>query len=44
MNFLMAAIGHHKPVPMAIGSGVASPTTWSCYANIDRENNQFLKK
>jgi hypothetical protein len=29
-------------------SGEASPTIWSCYANIsvfiDRENNQFLKK
>ena len=29
-------------------SGVASPTIWSCYANIsvfiDRENNRFLKK
>ena len=29
-------------------SGVASPTIWSCYANIsvliDRENNLFLKK
>ena len=29
-------------------SGEASPTIWSCYANIsvfiDRENNPFLKK
>jgi hypothetical protein len=29
-------------------SGEASPTIWSCYANIsvliDLENNQFLKK
>jgi hypothetical protein len=31
-----------------LGSGVASPTIWSCYGNIsvliNRENNQFLKK
>jgi hypothetical protein len=31
-----------------LNSGEASPTVWSCYANIsvfiDRKNNQFLKK
>jgi hypothetical protein len=33
---------------LPLSSGEASPTIWSCYANIsvfiDRENNQFLKK
>ena len=35
-------------VELKLSSGEASPTIWSCYANIsvfiNRENNQFLKK